>query len=377
MIISGEASGDKHGANLIDELKKIDKDVFIGGMGGEKMLGAGLRGIDSTSIAVMGFVEVVKRYPKIKSIFNSLITSLDGEEGFDAVVLIDYPGFNLRFAKEAFKRGVPVIYYISPQVWAWKKGRVKQIARYVTKMLVAFPFEEDFYKGSGVDAEFVGHPLLDHGQYSYDKNEVRAEFGLDIHDKVIALLPGSRTDEVEALLPTMLGGVRELNEKEKTGYKVILPKSLSVDESVFQKALSECRGDLDIKVIQNTGNNMIKALCASDASVVASGTASLETALTATPMVIVYKVSFLTYCIFKFFAGKRDIGLPNIVAGRRIVPELVQYDMTTHNISKELSSIVGSGESRSSMINNLKALKANLGTEGAAKKVAQAIYKII
>lgn len=376
MIVSGEPSGDKHGAHLISELKKIDKDISIGGMGGAKMFDAGLEGIDSSSIAVMGFVEVVKRYPEIKKIFNSLVKKLDDEK-FDAVILIDYPGFNLRFASEVKKRGIPVIYYISPQVWAWKKGRVKEIRRVVTKMLVAFPFEEEFYIGTGVDAEFVGHPLLDHGNYSYDKNDVRAEFGFNSDDKVIAVLPGSRADEVKTLLPAMLGGVRELNKNEGVSYKVILPKATSVDKFVFQKAISVAGDGLDIKVVDNVDDNMIKALCSADAAVVASGTASLETALTVTPMVIVYKVAFFTYCILRFFAGYRSIGLPNIVAGKSIVPELIQYDVTEEKIANELASIVGSAQVKNKMIEDLKAIKDNLGSEGAAKKVAQAIYKII
>lgn len=376
MIVSGEASGDKHGANLINELKKIDKDISIGGMGGANMFEAGLVGVDSTSIAVIGFVEVIKRYPKIKSIFDSLVKRLD-EEKFDAVVLIDYPGFNLRFAEEVYKRNIPVFYYISPQVWAWKKGRVKQIARVVTKMFVAMPFEEDFYKGTGVDAEFVGHPLLDFDEYDIDKNDARSELGLGNDDSVIALLPGSRTDEVSRLLPTMLSGVEALNKASDVNYKVILPTALSVDDSVFKVALSG--HSLQIKVIKNIDNNMIKALRASDVAVVASGTASLEAALTVTPMIIVYKVAFLTYWMFRWFAGKRDIGLPNIISGRRIVPELVQGDMTKESISEELGRILGSDDREvyNKMTSDLIDLKVNLGKEGAARRVAEGIYKII
>ena len=377
MIISGEASGDKHGANLIKELKNIDKDISIEGMGGAKMLDAGLDGVDSTSIAVIGFVEVIKRYPKIKSIFDSLVKRLD-EEDFDAVVLIDYPGFNLRFAEEVYKRNIPVIYYISPQVWAWKKGRIKQIARVVTKMFVALPFEEDFYKDTGVDAEFVGHPLLDHGEYDINKDDARSELGLGSDDSVIALLPGSRTDEVSRLLPTMLLGVEALNKAHSADYKVILPKALSVDDSVFESAL---RGrSVNVKVVKNIDNNMIKALRASDVAVVASGTASLEAALTVTPMIIIYKVAFLTYWMFRWFAGNRDIGLPNIIAGRRIVPELVQGDMTKEAVSVELDRILGKDDNKevyNEMTSDLLELRNNLGKEGAASRVAAGIYKII
>ena len=213
MMIAGEASGDLHGSSLALALKELDPGVKLIGMGGEKMVGAGLQSFqDIQALSVIGFLEVLSNLKKFKAVFRLLVKKLDDEKP-DAVILIDYPEFNLRFAKEAKGRGIPVIYYISPQIWAWRKGRVKTVKEFVDKMIVVLGFEKDFYAREGVDVEFVGHPLLDSVKPVFKKNDFLREYGLDPGFKTIALLPGSRLTEVERNLPVMLKAAKRIKDR--------------------------------------------------------------------------------------------------------------------------------------------------------------------
>jgi lipid-A-disaccharide synthase len=373
LMIGGEESGDIHGSSLIQALKELEPDISIKGMGGKKMLATGLQGIDSTELAVVGIVEVVKKLPEIKRAFRDLEALLKSEQ-FDGVVLIDYPDFNLRFAKVAHSLGVPVIYYISPQVWAWRAGRIKEIARIVDKMLVVFPFEEELYKSSGVDAEYVGHPLTDLAKCELTKAEARKELNIGEDLTVLALLPGSRTEEVKRLLPPMLGAIKELRAEYKGKLKIILPAACSISDELLSEVLGQ--NPSEVTVVRGKLHTVLRA---ADAATVASGTATLETALIGTPMLIIYKVSPLSYFVGRLLIGVDDIGLPNIVHKKaggsgRIVPELVQSKVTPKNIAKELRCILKTPEE---MIKKLSGLREILKKGTAAENTARAILKVI
>ena len=239
LIISGEASGDIHGAALIEELKGLIPSLRIFGMGGPRMREAGQEGFDAGDMAVVGVAEVVGKLPAILRRFKELKEVLDRER-IDGVILIDYPDFNLRFAREAKKRGIPVIYYISPQVWAWRKGRVKKIARLVDKMLVVFPFEVPIYEEAGVDVEFVGHPLMDRVYCPLDKNEAKAALGYERTEVIVTLLPGSRKEEADRLLPPMLEGAVEAAEVSRWKVRILIPASENIDETLLNNVLKGC-----------------------------------------------------------------------------------------------------------------------------------------
>ncbi len=370
-IISGEESGDMHGAALMEALKKLDPGIKVGGMGGRKMKEAGLIGLDSRELSVVGIVEVLEKLPGILRAFKELKRRLAGERP-DAVVLIDFPDFNLKFAAFAKKLGIPVIYYISPQVWAWRKGRIKKIARLVDKMLVVFPFEAPLYEKEGVDVEYVGHPLADSVQCGLTQKEARSELGIPEKGIAIALLPGSRTGEVKRILGPMLKAGELVEKGLNERIKFILPAAESIDPPLIEGYLKG--SNLDVTVVRG---KTYKALRAADAAVVASGTATLETALIGTPMVIVYRVSYISYGIGKIVLGNINIGLPNIVAGRKVVPELIQNGMNPANIAGTVISILRDNGKREAMLKGFVEIRGSLGTVGASKKAASVIMGVI
>ena len=344
LIISGEESGDKHGASLIEALKVALPGIELRGMGGARMRRAGLDGIDSAEVSVVGIVEVISRIPAILRTFNALKSTLRGER-FDAVILIDLPDFNLRMAKVAKKIGIPVIYYISPQVWAWRRGRVKKIAKVVDKMLVVFPFEVELYKGVGLDVEYVGHPLLDSLDTSMDPVRTRMALGCDPESIVIGLLPGSRREEVHRLLPIMLEAGVIISKKAGTHVRYLIPKAANIAGEEVEKMLNG--SSLDIKVLDG---EMDKVLRASHGAVVASGTATLEAAIMGTPMVIVYKLSPLTYALGRLLIKVDHVGLPNIVARREVVAELIQDEANPVAIATEVLGLLKAPRRRERMM---------------------------
>ncbi|MDD4879882.1 MAG: lipid-A-disaccharide synthase [Candidatus Omnitrophica bacterium] len=370
MIIAGEASGDLHGSSLALALKEIEPDVKLVGMGGEKMVKAGLQSFqDIKDLSVIGILEILSSLKKFKDAFNLLVRKLDSEKP-DAVVLIDYPEFNLRFAIEAKKRGIPVIYYISPQIWAWRKGRVNTVKKYVDKMIVILGFEKDFYAKEGVNVEFVGHPLLDVVKPSFGRDEFLKKYGLEPAFKVIALLPGSRLTEIERNLPIMLKAAKRI--KDRFGNtQFILAKPAEIKVSAYEKILK--RAPLKPAIVEGYPYDCINA---AELALVASGTATIETMILEKPMLIIYKVSLLTWLVGKLLVKVPNIGLVNIIAGERIVPELVQFDATPSNISSEVSSLFSSPEKTEAMKARLAAVKAGLGGPGASRRAAEMILKI-
>jgi lipid-A-disaccharide synthase len=379
-IISGEASGDLHGSSLMSELKKLIPNVSFAGMGGSLMRAEGLRGIDSSKIAVVGIFEVAKKLGDIRRAFKTLKDMLK-QDDFDCVVLIDYPDFNLRFAKQVKKlegltaaSKIPIIYYISPQVWAWRKKRIYKIADLVNKMLVVFPFEEELYKKIGVDVEYVGHPLTEKAICPLSKEDAAKKFGITQSSSAmtIAILPGSRTEEVQRHLEPMVQALEITQKKLNTKINVLLPAAHSLSKETLEEALKST--NLNIKIIRG---DTYSALRAADVAIVASGTATLETALLGTPMIIIYKLSGTTHFIAKRLIGIKNVGLPNIVAGKTIVPELIQDNASPEKIADALVELLTNKDKRRAMQAALGKIKTRLGTGSAATHAALAIGRVI
>ena len=369
LIVAGEASGDLHGANLIKALKEINPSFTFCGIGGERMKGQGFNVIeDSRNLSVVGISEAIFKARKLLSAFAKLKKALD-EKRPDIVILIDFPDFNLHFANEVKKRNIPVIYYISPQIWAWRKGRVKKIARLIDKMLVIFPFEADIYKNNGVDVKYVGHPLVDTVSCHFSKSEALSKLGLS-HGPVVALLPGSRGHEIARLLPIM-DEAASIIKREIPDAQFVLPAADTVDDSFLNRFI---HGNTSIKIVRD---NLYTVLRSSDAAIVASGTATLETALMEIPMVIVYKLSFLTAIVGRIFVHVDDVGLPNIVAGKRVVPELIQEDAKPENIAEAILKFLNDKGMREKTIANLRKIRERLGSGNASRNVAEEICTIL
>lgn len=361
-----------HGSGLIKALLSQLPDMQIYGMGGELMKAAGaVLFCQIGRISVIGFIEVVKKLPLYKNIFKGLCARLDSEKP-DAVILIDYPGFNVRFAKEAKKRNIPVIYYISPQVWAWHKGRIETIRRCVDKMLVLFEFEKALYKSHNVDAVFVGHPLVETTKTSMSKEEAARTLGLDSAKKAVALLPGSRKTEVKKILPVMLKTAGIMARRNNGGIQFILIKSPIVDLGVYEKMLEG--SPLQIKIV---GQDRCNAINACGLALVASGTATLEAAILGVPMVLVYKVSFLTWLIARALIRIPYIGLVNVIAGEKIVPEFIQFGARPEKIAAECLDILNSSSRTALLQSQLNDVKKKLGPPGASANSAAEIISFL
>ena len=369
LIVAGEASGDLHGSNLIKSLKEIDQSLVFCGVGGEKMKSLGFDAIeDARELAVVGISEVIRKLGRLYAACNKLKKALD-ERRPDVVVLIDYPDFNLHVAKEAKKRKIPVIYYISPQVWAWRRGRVKKIARLIDKMLVVFPFEVDIYKKMGVDVEYVGHPLSAAVSCRLSKGDALAELGM-VQCQTVALLPGSRRQEVARLFPVMISAASVI-KKEMPDVQFVLPAADTIEDNFIKSFIHD---NIQIRIVRG---KCYEALRASDAAIVASGTATLETALMEVPMVIVYKLSFLTAIFGRLFVHIDDVGLPNIVAGRRIVPELIQKEATPSALAENILRILKDRDTREKMVYELKEVKNKIGKVDASRNAAEKIMHYV
>jgi lipid-A-disaccharide synthase len=371
MIIAGEASGDLQAANLIKSLKQINPHIEIFGMGGRKMQAESAEIIyDITNLAIVGFFEVLKHFSIFKKMFQKLAKLLDTRKP-DAVILVDYPGFNLRFAKVAKEKNIPVIYYISPQVWAWGENRIHEIKKYVDKMIVIFGFEEAIYKEAGIKVSFVGHPFLDIVKPEWKKEETIQTAHLK-HDSIkIALMPGSRKKEIEKHLPIMLQAC-EIIKNKIPNVEFLVSKIKELDPSLYNKILHKSK----IK-LHSLDNRPYAIMDIADLVIVSSGSATLEVAIMEKPMVIVYKTSFLTWLLARNLIKIPDIGLVNIVARQRIVPELVQFKLTPKNIAKESFDILANPKKNHEIKENLRKVKSKLGYQGASSRVAHIINKFL
>lgn len=367
-IIAGEASGDLHGGNLMKALKKENENIIFRFWGGENMKNSGGTLVKHIKdLAFMGFIEVLLN---LKTIIQNLSFCKKDILDFkpDALVLIDYPGFNLRIAEWAHSKGIKVYYYISPQVWAWKKSRVFKIRRCIYKMFVILPFEKEFYEKYNYDVEYVGNPLLDaieDYQINTDKVMFYDQYKLS-NKPIIAILPGSRRQEIRRKLPVMLKAL-ELNHFHK--YQFVVACAPGLDDNEFEEYKN--------KNVSFIKGNTYGILANAEAALVTSGTATLETALFKVPQVVCYKSSFISYFIAKQLVNIKFISLVNLIMDKEVVKELIQNDCTPQKVSEELKKIVFDGNKRTSILNDYNTLVQILGGNGASKKVAQTLLKTI
>ncbi len=364
LIIAGELSGDVQGGKLVAAIKKMSPDVSITGIGGDNMKDAGmelLRHIREMSF--LGFSEVIKHLPLIRQIMNELTEWIETNRP-ETVVLIDYPGFNLRLAKKAKKLGCRVVYYISPQIWAWGAGRIKKISRLVDHMIVVFPFEEKIYRSAGIKVDFVGHPILEGLKSKLSRDEFFEKHGLKSDKSLVGLLPGSRIQEVEKLYLPMIEAA-ELMKKELPALQTVTGVSPTLNEKMY--SIIETGKDLEhSKAVYDVMQH-------SDLLFVASGTATLESACLGTPMIIVYKVSPVSWFLGKMLVKLKNIGLVNIVAGEQIVPEILQSEVTATRLASEGLSLLGDKTLMEDTRKRLVMVKESLGKTGASQRAAELI----
>ena len=373
MIVAGEASGDLHASNLIKAVHEISPDIFFYGVCGKMMRETGAETlVESSTLSVVGIAEIIPNAGQILGALKLLKKKLR-EDRPSLLVLIDFPDFNLMLAAYAKKIGIPVFYYISPQVWAWRKGRAKKIARLVDRMAVAFPFETDLYERHGLSADFVGHPLIDAVKVDRTKDEIKDELGIEEGKKVIGLMPGSRSKEIKALLPPMLESA-EIMASRSPEFEFILPIAHTVDRALVDYYLSLY--DVNVKVVEGMTYEVMHI---SDMAFIASGTATLEAAIIGTPMVVVYKASSLTYLIGRWLVLTNIswFSLPNIVAEREVVHELLQDEVNAGRMVDEAFAILfGKGVSER-MKKDLNEVRERLGGEGASKRTARLLVEMV
>ncbi len=368
MILAGESSGDLHGGHLARALKATSPDLELFGLGGATMREAGVEILaDPTSIAVIGIVEVLRHLPHFRKLFQQAVEALDRRRP-DGVVLIDYPGFNLRFAEEVKRRGIRLIYYISPQIWAWDPGRIHKIKRLVDRMIVVFPFEKELYERAGVPVTFVGHPLLDLAKPALPRLEALHRFGLSDGLPIIGLLPGSREGEIRRLLPVLLASGEKLREKLPSTAQFLLIKAPHLPWELYRPFLE--RSTLQPKVIERWDYDGIHCC---DIVLVASGTATLECALLERPMAVVYKTSWPTYLISRMLIRIPYIALVNVVAAAQVVPEFIQHRATPQTISKAVLELWASAEKKRGMKFAFQKIRKSLGNSGASRRAAETI----
>jgi lipid-A-disaccharide synthase len=369
LVVAGEASGDLHGARLISELRQRVPGLAAFGLGGDEMRAAGLQSVaHSSEVAVVGITEVLKVLPRIREVFADLLHEVDRRRPALAV-LIDFPDFNLRLARQLKGRGLEIVYYISPQVWAWRRGRVKTIARLVDRMLVFFPFEVDFYRGHGVDVVHVGHPLVDEVPILPQVWDRGGEEEKDGPFRV-ALLPGSRLSEVEALLPTLLAAVGRLAGRLPVEARIIraptVPREL-LDEAVELSGLT-------VAIVES---DRFAAVADSHVALCASGTATLEVGLLGTPMVMVYRLASWTYLLARLLVRLPNVALVNLVLGRRVVPELIQGQANPERIAAEAARLLTDAEARKEMRTALAEVRCRLGAGGASGRAAGEVAEML
>lgn len=361
LVVAGEASGDLHGARLLAELRRLVPEVEAFGLGGGELAAAGLERLaDSAEISVVGLTEALRILPRARQIFERILAEVDRRQP-QLAVLIDFPEFNLRLARELAERGVPIVYYISPQVWAWRRGRIKAIAELVDAMLVLFPFEAEFYRRHGVDAVHVGHPLVDEIPelpHVWDRGEPRDE------PYQIALLPGSRANEVEALLPVMLDTVRRLAEEIPVFARLI--RATTIPAAAVEEAV-ELSG-LPVRIVPAA--DRAEAIASSHFALCASGTATLEVGLLGTPMAVLYRLGGWTYLAGRLLVRLPYVSLVNLVLERPAVPELLQWRAHPERVSATVLALLRDRPALEEMRRSLGELRGRLGKKGASARAA-------
>jgi lipid-A-disaccharide synthase len=368
MIVTGEASGDLHGANLLRAMLNRDADLQVCGMGGSELAGLGMEILyDAAKVSVVGIFEVLAHLGDILAAQRALRRRLESAPP-DLLILIDLPDFNLPLAKKAKRLGIPVFYYISPQVWAWRSGRVKLMRQWVDKIGVILPFEEEFFRRHGVAAEYVGHPLLDTVETTMERDEFCRRHGIAPHSCLIGLLPGSRKREIASLLPVYLESARLVQRQLAERPVFLLPIASTVsDEDLLAAGIDQAKAELDLHIIRENRYDMMAA-CA--VVIAASGTVTLELAILRVPMVVAYKLSPLTYRLAKLMVKLHHFSLPNLIAGERAVPELLQEEVTAERLAQEVANILLSPQRMAEMQQALDHIKDKLGRPGASEKAA-------
>ncbi len=368
MIIAGEASGDLHGEALVKSLLQKDPDLKLFGVGGNRMQRAGMKlHYHINDLAYIGLVEIIRHIGFFRRVFYDLADQIR-EQKPDLVILIDYPGFNLRFAKKAKKMGCRVFYFIAPQVWAWAQKRAAKMARYIDRLAVLFPFEVDFFEKFGLPTDFVGHPLVESLNDVLPQKIFFDKYGLNEEKAVVALLPGSRKQELKSLLPPMLVCAKQIKMKHPE-VQICIGRA----ETLTNEQILACSDLQDITIVENDTYSLLKH---ARAAMVASGTATLETACLLTPFIILYRVAPITYLIARGLVKLPYIGLANVIAAEKVAPEFVQ-NLDPDKMTTELQSLLFDENRRRRIIEKLKVVRARLGERGAANKAADIALKMI
>lgn len=371
MLSAGEASGDLHGANLAEALKAVDPQVELIGMGGEQMRKAGVRIVyDIKNLGVIGIGEIIKKIPFFYKLRTFLVNTMK-EEKPDALVCIDYPGFNMKLIEKAKEAGIPVIYYILPTIWAWHKSRGNVIAEYTDLAVSLFPFEAEMYKKMGTNVVYGGHPLLDTVKPSMSKDEAYSFFGLQQGKKTVLFMPGSRVQEVQSLYGKMLAAGKLLQDKIE-GLQFMVPKASTIDKHMLEEAAREA--NLEVHIGEERVYDMMNI---ADAAICASGTATLETALMGVPTLLVYRVNALTYWLSKILVHLDSIGLPNIISGHRIMPELWQDEVTPENIEAAVLPWLVDAAAAEEARHLMAGVRCQMGEAGAVRRTAEIISEFV
>lgn len=371
MVVAGEASGDQHAAELVGELKRRRPGLRFFGMGGPRLAAQGaelLYGADE--ISVMGIVEVLPKLPRILQVLHGL-TRAAARRRPRCAILVDIPDFNLRLARSLKRLGIPVVYYVSPMVWAWRRGRLRVIGDVVDRMLCILPFEEPFFRRNGVNARYVGSPVLEQVPDPEEPEHFRRRLGLDVERSVLAVLPGSRPGEIRRILPEMVRAARALSV-ERPGLQVAVPVAPTISRAQLAAAFQA--GGLSPELVEGRAPEVVGA---SDAAVVASGTAALEAGLMQRPMVVVYRVSPVTFLVGRALVKVPYVSLVNLLLGRGVVPELLQGDLTSTRIVEEVRRLWAHRPVRDQMIAALAELRPRLGGKGASARAAQEVLSLI
>ncbi len=371
LLVAGEVSGDLHGSHLVEAIQCIDPEIQFFGVGGEGLKRAGMRLLHhSQSLSVVGITEVFVKLRSILKALRALKGSLEREKP-DLVILIDFPEFNLRLAKIAHRRGIPILYYISPQIWAWRPKRIKLISRVIRKMVVLFPFEVPLYEAAGVDVEWVGHPLLDIVKPTLPKEMAFQQFGLDPKRRTIGLLPGSRIREIERLLPPLLASAHLL-QKEIPDLQFVIPLAPGIPKATLSSQMKNI--SVPVKVVEGFTYDVMN-LC--ELLITASGTATLEGAILGKPMIIIYKVSFPSYWVGRALIRVDHIGLVNLVVEKEIAPELIQKDVNPQRIADEAFRILKDPLLSRKMSESMGEVRQKLGEPGAAQRAARIVHSML
>ncbi len=373
LIIAGENSGDKHGASLVQAFQEIDPSVEFFGVGGARMREAGVRLINTVEdLAVVGIFEILSQLPRIRHVFTRIKREARSQEP-QAAILIDSPDFNLRLARFLKKQRIPVLYYISPTVWAWRKNRLKTIRKTVDKMMLIFPFEQSLYHEHGIASVFVGHPLPEQIGTTAPREEVFHRHGFDPGRPLLVLLPGSRRSEIRYHMPTLMATAVQLRAESRAHFALLLAENLDADtvRKFIPKELER-----DIHVIEDS-KNYHDVLAAGDLALSACGTANLEAALLETPVLAFYRISPLTYTLGKPFVKVDRYSIVNILAGREVVPELIQRDFTPESLTREALRLLDSGTEQEAMVREFRAIRASLGKSRASLRAAEELRTLL